>query len=273
MNESESWYPSVITFNMWRDEHCRNCIQALLDQDTTQPFEIVRWQIGPTTVNTEDFQLPEHVSIIKIDLKKEEQLNLSKSRNIVVDQAKWDYLHFVDIDCVVEADYVETMNKALQEDPKRVYTASVSYYSKWNKQVDRTRDVIPWEQLSYDLVRTLTLSLHRDQFENIWGFDEWYVGYGGEDTDFGRAMRSLHIPYIWTSTRLYHQWHPSYSPPVLAVEPIVRNANYGYQKWGERFMQWWLEKFEELWLVTKEKETYNVVRALTKDEAQEFLVW
>lgn len=121
----------------------------------------------------------------------------------------------------------------------------------------------PGEVLSdpagHALFWSLSFALDVALWKRIGGFDEGYVGYGAEDTDFGRRAAALGIPLLWLgSARAFHQYHPISDPPIEHVEAIVRNGARFAQKWGEWPMQDWLEGFVSRGLVVREGEGYTL---------------
>ncbi|MDQ0300700.1 putative glycosyltransferase involved in capsule biosynthesis [Salibacterium salarium] len=48
----------------------------------------------------------------------------------------------------------------------------------------------------------------RKNFERVNGFDERFIGWGGEDQAFMSAMNTLCGPYKRTNTDIFHLWHP-----------------------------------------------------------------
>ena len=71
-------------------------------------------------------------------------------------------------------------------------------------------------------------SIHRSDIEKINGYDENYVGWGGEDEDLGirLVMSGIYcisaIPYA----KVLHMWHPRQS----GSEEWQRGPNIGYFK-------------------------------------------
>ena len=61
--------------------------------------------------------------------------------------------------------------------------------------------------------------------DRVGGFCEEYVGYGGEDTDFGHAVAAAGAGAgLAGRRRAYHQHHPTCSPPVQHLDDILRNG-------------------------------------------------
>ena len=93
---------------------------------------------------------------------------------------------------------------------------------------------------------SLSFAVTAQDFVLVGGFDEDYLGYGAEDTDFGqRLARSGGQLLFVGGAGAIHQYHPSPSPPVQHVADIVANANVFADKWGWWPMQAWLEQFRD----------------------------
>lgn len=97
---------------------------------------------------------------------------------------------------------------------------------------------------AHDLFWSLSFAVAADVWGRIGGFHEGYVGYGAEDTDFGRLARDRGIDLAWIGdARAYHQWHPTQDPPVQHLADILRNGRLFRDRWGEWPMRGWLDGF------------------------------
>jgi hypothetical protein len=97
---------------------------------------------------------------------------------------------------------------------------------------------------------SLNFAMRRATFLAVGGFHEGYRGYGGEDTDFGKAIDEAGIPIAWVKGALaYHQYHPHHMPPVHHLDSVVRNAELFESKWGYRTMGHWLHAFRLMDLI------------------------
>jgi hypothetical protein len=97
---------------------------------------------------------------------------------------------------------------------------------------------------------SLAFAIRRSRFDALGGFDETFVGYGGEDTDFGFRSERAQIPLIFVGGAIAcHQYHDSYDPPVQHLDDIVRNATIFHARWGWWPMQGWLDAFVAMGLV------------------------
>jgi GT2 family glycosyltransferase len=105
----------------------------------------------------------------------------------------------------------------------------------------------------HELFWSLSFALDASNWARIGGFCEDYVGYGGEDTDFGQRARSSGVPLAWVGdARAYHQHHPTTDPPVQHLDAILRNAAVFESLWGWWPMQGWLDGFERAGLIERE---------------------
>ena len=97
----------------------------------------------------------------------------------------------------------------------------------------------------YEMFWSLCFGLRKPTYDRIGGFDAGYPGYGAEDTDFAFAARAAGVPFGHFGAVAYHQYHPSYSPPLNHLESIVANARRFREKWGLWPMDKWLAAFAE----------------------------
>ncbi|MDU0314437.1 galactosyltransferase-related protein [Phycicoccus sp. M110.8] len=88
---------------------------------------------------------------------------------------------------------------------------------------------------------SLSFAVTAEGWNALGGFDEGYVGYGGEDTDFGQRIRESGGTMLWVGgAPAYHQHHGQESPPLRHRHSIVRNANVFHDRWGWFPMEGWL---------------------------------
>jgi GT2 family glycosyltransferase len=107
-----------------------------------------------------------------------------------------------------------------------------------------------------DLFWSLSFAVTADTWRTIGGFHEEYVGYGAEDTDFGRTAHSAGVDLHWVGgAPAYHQYHPVSRPPTEHLDDILRNGAIFQRRWGTWPMQGWLHEMEELNLVRHNRTT------------------
>ena len=93
---------------------------------------------------------------------------------------------------------------------------------------------------------TLSFAVTADTWRRVGGFCEDYVGYGGEDTDFGQLAARAGVDLWWVGGAwAYHQHHATETPPVRHLADILRNATLFHRRWGWWPMSGWLAAFAE----------------------------
>jgi glycosyltransferase involved in cell wall biosynthesis len=158
------------------------------------------------------------------------------TRNLGILKSAADLLVFVDGDCLLPPSFIEQHLKLAEpgylvsggrdllsdEQTRSVLSRSLApsaVFDNWkfsNWPLGPLRDLSPqnWES-----VRTCNLSLHREDALRIAGFDECYVGWGREDSDF--VVRLIHSDVKIRSGRLAacvaHLHHPESPRDRLSV--------------------------------------------------------
>lgn len=178
-----------------------------------------------------------------------------------------DAVILLDVDCLAGLSLVAAYADAAGTSPARVWSGPVTYLPG-GVVIDHPADLAahdrphparpaprPGEQVrseSPDLFWSLSFATTPAAWDAIGGFDEAYVGYGGEDTDFARRAMGAGVESWWLgSARAYHQFHPVSSPPVEHLTAILSNGRRYAERWGEWPMTGWLLAFEELGLVRR----------------------
>lgn len=252
---------SVVTIASGRAFHLRNLVLGLCKQ-TTRPRELV---VG--VLQDELYDLPKaNFPIRQIKIAYEGEIPLARARNLVADAADGEVIAFLDVDCIPAPTFVAEYGR-LARAGSGVSMGEVMYLPQhanttgWRyadfdavaeKHADRqgpppgTRE----RCTDYRCFWSLNFAMHRDDWHASGKFDEGYVGYGGEDTDFGRSLDELGMAIWWVrGAKVYHQYHPHAMPPVHHVASVIRNANRFADKWGHRTMEHWLYAFREMGLI------------------------
>jgi GT2 family glycosyltransferase len=178
-----------------------------------------------------------------------------------------DLLVFLDVDCIPARGMVERYVKGAQEDPApRLLCGPVAYLPPpppAGYDLDRLGELAgPHPARPHParnetlrdgdprLFWSLSFAVSPDVWERTGGFCEEYLGYGGEDTDFGQRAAAAGVRLDWIGgAHAHHQFHPTSDPPVQHVDDIVTNARIFFRRWGWWPMAGWLTEFERLGLV------------------------
>lgn len=207
------------------------------------------------------------------------RLPLAAARNAGVAAARdqgADVVVLLDVDCVPEPDLVERYTGVLaprlgRADTRPAVACGVVRY------LDPTTTALPFEEWTGDRLRfgsvahparpappegtvrrghdarlfwSLSFAVTTADWERLGGFDEGYVGYGAEDTDFGQRLEEADGILLWLGgATAYHQDHGGGGLPLAHVHDIVANGARFAQRWGWWPMRGWLDAFEDLGLV------------------------
>ena len=266
---------SVCTIGHGRADHLVNVVKGLQMQ-TVRPDELV---IG--VMQSDEYDLPAADFPIRQVLLGGNTLALSAARNAAARAATSEKLAFLDIDCIPAPELVSDYS-GLLDCGEALLMGEVLYlpahatehgvdYRRFADVAVRHSDRAgpPDEPLGdcsdYRCFWSLNFAMQRAAFLRIGGFDETYVGYGGEDTDFGRVVATSGIPIKWCRGALvYHQYHPHHMPPVHAIDSVIANTIRFSQKWGHYTMEHWLQCFEMMGLVRMDEGGLVRVREVTE---------
>ena len=195
-----------------------------------------------------------------------DELPLASARNTAVRATTGQSLVFLDMDCIpsptLVADYAGGLGELdglLMGEVQ--YLPSGATRDDWRcddftavavRHSDRRGP--PGEGLElcndYRCFWSLNFAMRRGTFLAAGGFDERYLGYGGEDTDFGKTLDRTGVSIAWMKGGLaYHQYHLHHMPPVHHLNSVVRNAQLFESKWGYRTMGHWLHAFRLMGLI------------------------
>lgn len=172
-----------------------------------------------------------------------------------------DRLVFLDADCVPGPELLPRYDRAMGSRPGALLAGPVTYLPEGIRVGPGTDlaaltaphaarpsppdgtvlDAAPEEQV---LFWSLSFALTADTWARIGGFDEAYVGYGAEDTDFAMRAAAADAGLAWVGgAHAYHQYHPTSSPPWQHLDDILRNGALFAERWGFWPMVGWLEAF------------------------------
>jgi len=177
-------------------------------------------------------------------------LPLARARNVgaahaLVSGAQ--LLVFLDVDCVPAPRLLSRYAAAAAAEPGALLCGPVAYRPEGvgPARPHPARPVPPEDGLlgggDHRLFWSLSFALTRVTWARIGGFCEDYVGYGGEDTDFGQAARAVGVGLVWVGGAwAEHQHHDSTPPAQRHRAAILANARRFHDRWGWWPMEGWL---------------------------------
>ncbi len=251
---------SVITLARGRGDHLVNVVHGL-NRQSMLPAELII-----AVMQDEPYSLPDTPFPVRQIHVAGNDLPLAAARNAAAAIATGDILIFLDIDCIpspsLVADYAahaDRFDGLLMGEV--LYLPHQATQGDWScegfegiaeKHSDRRGPPAQGIEIcaDYRCFWSLNFAMQAQTFRRSGGFDERYVGYGGEDTDYGKTLSTAGIAIAWAKgARAYHQYHPHHMPPVHHVESVVRNAQLFEAKWGYRTMGHWLHAFRLMGLI------------------------
>lgn len=179
-----------------------------------------------------------------------------------------DHVLFLDVDCIPAVDMVASYVDALDAHPDALVSGPVRYLDEgWDRGAvnwtdtelrDRSRPPaarpVPAPgtliEADHELFWSLAFGVTVSTWDRLGGFDEGYIGYGAEDTDFGLRARAASVPLLLVDGgTVFHQWHPPsrHDPALLAG--MVANARRFRQRWGTWPMAGWFHELAAAGLV------------------------
>lgn len=228
-------------------------------------------------VNEEPYPLSSYpFTIRQVLLDSGSSLNLSEARNLAMAHSTNEFNIFLDVDCIPDvqllARYLAAFGREdiLWSGRVRYLPENTMNLSAWENKLHELSDPDPVRStithFPYALFWSLNFACSKTLFDHIGGFDTRYVGYGAEDTDFAFTARDKSVKLGTVDAIAFHQYHPSYSPPLNHLERIVENAMLFKRKWHQWPMEGWLEKFKALGHIEWSSEQIRLLRLPTPDE-------
>lgn len=262
---------SLLTIVKNRKSAILNMISGLCN-GTSLPAELVIVHMNEDKYGLSGLPFPvKEYTLSSIDL-----LPLAHARNFAVRKASFDTMIFLDADCIPSVNFIEAYDKILNEE-NILISGRVKYLTQAVMKAPDLLQVmskvsIPdpvrgeLDQYPYQLFWSLNFGCSKATYSKIGGFDEGFSGYGAEDTDFAFSANKNGVDFITIDAFAYHQYHPSYDPPINHIEPIVKNATRFKAKWGLWPMEGWLKKFCEMGYTRFINGQINLLKLPTPDE-------
>jgi GT2 family glycosyltransferase len=246
---------SVVTIVKGRRKQLANLLNSI------RLSTILPYDIQVVCMDTqEEIEIPDGLNVSIKLIHDQNKLPLAAARNMGITATKTSNVVFIDVDCIVSPTLFANLLLALQANyiiaAYPLYLPLVPDTGNYGdlKHLAVThpsRECIPIGQpVEHLLFWSLIFAIQKQTFEKIGGFDESFIGYGAEDTDFAMMFHNAGIQQIFVRDYVLHQYHDKYDPPLNYFDSIIKNAIRYQQKWNVLPMRRWLKAFEELGLVT-----------------------
>lgn len=266
----------VLTLVHGRRPHLENLIRGL-ERSTVLPEALIIVQMNEQPEQWSGYRFPVISHVVR---DVDGRLPLASARNAAVERALGDNLIFLDVDCIPSRQLVERYRDRLRAKEPVLLQGAVSYLpagavrNGWSEeQLNRLGSLHhvqtglrPGDDIPHQLFWSLNFACSRRTFETIGGFAAGYVGYGGEDTDFAFRARRSRVRVKAVSALAFHQYHPTFSPPLNHFTSIVTNSERFYEVWGEWPMGGWLAEFAAAGYLRIDSARLVVLRVPTEEE-------
>jgi hypothetical protein len=261
---------NVITLVHGRRTHLANLIQGL-ESSSVIPNGL--WIVHMNEAPGECYSPVFPIHALQVD--DPGGLPLARARNCVraIDPtAPW---VFLDVDCIPAHDLLAHYRDGLHVRPDALHMGQVRYLPEGANRSGWTEEALQAQGVEHPLARfrtgagnplqhhlfwSLNFACTASTFARIGGFDEGYRGYGGEDTDFAFRARHEDVPLLDNPAMAFHQYHPTYDPPLNHFADIVINARRFHGRWGAWPMEGWLRAFQERDLVHWSDERLDIIQ-------------
>lgn len=185
-----------------------------------------------------DLKLPINFSFICNEMN----LGRAKTRNKGIRAAKGRYVVMIDDDIWVTETFVEEHFKVHRKSSKEVAVAGAILVARniENTAVnERCNDHHVWcyeemkrhtTSLPYGFCKTANLSLPRGLFNNVGLFNESFIHYGGEDTEFGYRLMQRGVKLIFAENAIGYHFHSESVNSLISKEIERAKSNNVYQR-------------------------------------------
>ncbi|WP_295767145.1 glycosyltransferase [uncultured Mucilaginibacter sp.] len=245
---------SIVTIVKGRRKQLANLLHSV-QASTLLPYDV---QVVCMD-NANDIKPPTGLNVSIHVMGNSQKLPLAAARNAGIKAAKTDNIIFIDVDCIVSPTLFESMLAQLQS--QNIIAAYPLYlpfvpetgnYAALKQEAisHPAREHIPvGEPVEHLQFWSLIFGIQKQTFKKIGGFDESFMGYGAEDTDFAMMFKQQGIKLLFAGDYVLHQYHDKYDPPVNYFQSIIENARRYRQKWNFLPMQRWLKAFQKMGLI------------------------
>lgn len=153
----------------------------------------------------------------------EKQLwNKSRAINIALQECDSDYFFVADIDMIFHSGFIEKVDQI--KDRNEIFYFQVGFLDEEESKKNKSFKDYKIKHLSSKEATGMTL-YPTSLLKSINGFDEFYHGWGAEDTDVHVRLRNKNVKVNFYNEEIFilHQWHPKSYRSKDSLEPFHSN--------------------------------------------------
>ncbi|ULC60573.1 galactosyltransferase-related protein [Flaviramulus sp. BrNp1-15] len=227
----------------------KNCLNSIENQ-INQDFNCILVDYGSDEVYVNELQevLAEHSKINFISCKVSGQLwNKCRAINIALKTCETPYFLVGDIDLLFHPEFVNIATSLAK--PNEVHYFQYGFISQNESLLNKKFEDYIVEFKGTNEVTGTTLFPTR-VLKQLNGYDEFYHGWGAEDTDIHIRMKNEGLPVYFYDKEilLKHQWHPKAYRSKSSTHPFhsqLERVNHAYMLNTEQTSRKQVNKFTE----------------------------
>lgn len=266
----------VLTFRDREISIIEKCLASLFLQSNKE-FKIVLVNYGSTKEYSdplESFLENKEIEYIKCDVSKQ-LWNKSKAINIVLKNCTTPYLFVADIDMIFHQGFIHKLHEIKNENKATYFQVGFLDQEETNKNIN-----FPEYKISFNSNEEATgMTLYPvSLLKEINGYDEFYHGWGSEDTDVHIRLKNSgkEIEYYDKEILILHQWHPKFYRSPNSTAPFhssLEKINSKYLQQAEMLKKSKANLNNDWGILPKDLNDVSVVKIALSNSSAEILAF
>lgn len=211
----------ILTYRNREKAILKNCLDSLQNQNN-KDFEVILVNYG-SQVKASNFLVElvdqyKFVSVINCSTQGQLWCK-SKAINIALKNVKTPYVLIGDIDMIFHPDFISKLNEFKEKGTATYF--QVGFLSKEESANSKLFNEYNIKFRSSHEATGMTF-FHKDDLMSVNGYDEFYHGWGSEDTDVHARLKNSgkKVNFFDSEVFILHQWHPKHYRFKNSSEPF-----------------------------------------------------